>query len=142
MTLNELRHQVLTLDLPRSDYLVFGSAPLLVHRLISQINDVDIVLRGITWDRFQGLEPKPAKYGDTVILLGDIELYSGWMGMNIDDLFARSTLIDGVRFASLEDVLKFKRVLNRPKDRAHMKLIESALAAKSSNLKTSESKLW
>ena len=69
---------------------------------------------------------RTAPQGDPVVWLegGAIEIFGGWLGWDIDALIDDAKIIDGLPFARLEDVLAFKRSYGRPKDIAHVRLIE------------------
>ena len=123
------------LDLPTADYAIFGSGPLAVRGLIEEVHDLDVVARGTAWEQAKGLaEVRIAPEGDPVVWLegGTIEVFSGWLGWDIDMLINNAQIIDGLPFARLEDVLAFKLSLGRPKDVAHARLIEGYLRGGSS----------
>ena len=83
-----------------------------------------------SWDRAKRLGPvRTAPEGDPVVRLegGAIEVFGGWLGWDIAALIDEAEIIDGLPFARLEDVLAFKRSYGRPKDRAHVRLIEDYL---------------
>jgi hypothetical protein len=129
VTLTELTARVTNLTLPDKHYLLFGSAPLLALGLVCTINDIDILATSDAWAYAATLaEVRFAAAGDPVIKLADdIDIYGGWLGMDVAALFERSRVIDGFRYASLEDVLAYKRVLNRPKDQQHIQLLKQVL---------------
>ena len=115
------------LGLPARDYAVFGSGPLAVRGLIEEMHDLDVVARGAAWEKAKGLGPvRSAPGGDPVVWLegGAIEVFGGWMGWDIDALIDHAESVEGLPFARLEDVLAFKRSYGRPKDVAHVRLIE------------------
>jgi hypothetical protein len=118
------------LDLPKGDYAVFGSGPLVARGLVGEVRDLGVVARGSAWERTKGLGPvRTAPEGDPVVRLegGVIEVFGGWLGWDIDALIGNAEIIDGLPFARLEDVLAFKRFYGRPKDIAHVRLIEEHL---------------
>jgi hypothetical protein len=118
------------LALPKGDYAVFGSGPLAARGLVGEVRDLDVVARGAAWERAKELGPvRTAPEGDPVVWLegGAIEVYGGWVGWDIDALIDNAEIIDGLPFARLKDVLAFKRSLGRPKDLAHVRLIEEHL---------------
>jgi|SRR3712207_5186704 len=118
------------LDLPRGDHAVFGSGPLAAHGLIGEVRDLDVVARGAAWERAKGLGlVRTAPEGDPVVRLegGAFEIYGGWRGWDLDALIDNAEIVDGLPFARLEDVLAFKHSLGRPKDIAHVRLMEEHL---------------
>ena len=118
------------LELPKGEYAIFGSGPLVARGLLREVHDLDVVARGAAWDRAKRLGPvRTAPEGDPAVQLegGAIEVFGGWLGWDIDALIDDAEIIDGLTFARLEDVLAFKRSYGRPKDRAHVRLIEDYL---------------
>jgi len=124
---------VRALALPPEDYAVFGSAPILAYGLISEVGDIDILATGSAWQAAQKLgTPKVAPGGDRVIQLSsELAIFDGWLGLDVAEILARSSPKDGLPIAQLDDVAAYKRLLNRPKDRAHLKLLEPYLAQRS-----------
>jgi len=122
--IRRLTRLVIDLNLNRSDFVIFGSGPLLAHGLRRNIRDLDVVARGTTWYRVseRGLPATGAISGAPMALFsgGRIHFSPGWISQDwdIDDLIDRAEIIHGLPFAHLTDVLAYKQMLNRPKDRA------------------------
>jgi hypothetical protein len=133
--LRRLSTLVSEIGLDRRDLVVFGSGPLLVHGLRQQIRDLDVVARGRTWERVRqcGAPAVGSLNGAPMATFADgkIEFSGGWVAgdWNVDELIDRAEEIEGLRFARLDDVVRYKRVLDRPKDRADIRAIEQARAA-------------
>jgi predicted nucleotidyltransferase len=126
---NDLTEKLLSLNLPIKDYAVFGSGPLAVRGLIEFSKDIDIVARGKAWEKAQEygtpVETR-ARFGNVVSLFGDkIEIYNAWPNgdWNVDELINTADIIGGIRFVTLQNVLKWKKARNLPKDVLHIKLI-------------------
>ena len=51
MSDHPLIRRLIELDLPRGDWALFGSGPLLMRGWIDAVGDLDIVCRGAAWDR-------------------------------------------------------------------------------------------
>ena len=118
------------LRLPTSDYVIFGSGPLVAHGLLVEARDVDVVARGAAWRLATELGPTLlGAEGDPMVRLegGEIEVFGGWMGWDVDALIDNAESIDGLPFACLQDVLAFKRAYGRPKDLEHVRLLERHL---------------
>jgi hypothetical protein len=47
--------EVKALNLPRGDFAIFGSGPLIVRGIIPASNDLDIICRGEAWDEVQAM---------------------------------------------------------------------------------------
>lgn len=118
------------LGLPAGDYAVFGSGPLAVRGLIGKMRDLDVVARGAAWEEAKRLGPaRSAPGGDPVVWLGggEIEVFGGWLGWDVDAIIDNAETLGGLPFARLEDVLAFKLSYGRPKDLEHVRLIEEHL---------------
>jgi len=122
---------VTELDLDRSDFVIFGSGPMLAHGLRQSVRDLDVVARGNAWRRVseRGIPDAGAISSAPMALFwgGLIQFSPGWISQDwdTDDLITRSELIQiggteliqELPFAQLTDVLAYKQKLDRPKDR-------------------------
>lgn len=130
-----LLEKVKALRFALEDYAVFGSGPLLVHGLVEDINDVDLVARGVARARARSLgSVLVAPKGDPVVRLGDgdIEVFAGWLGMDLEAIIDGAAIMGGLPFAQLEDIRAFKRALGRQKNLGHVLLIEEHLRGRAS----------
>lgn len=127
--------KLLSLKLPTKDYAVVGSGPMFAYGIKSQINDIDIVARGKAWEMVRKLgNPIKSPLGNTIIQIFDGKVEAGitWLPgeCDIDELIDTADVIEGIRFVSLENVLKWKKKMARPKDLKHIKMIEEYLSNK------------
>jgi len=129
--------KLLSLDLPAKDYAVFGSAPMALHGLKSLNNDIDVIARGEAWEKAKEYcfpEESPMRFGNFLKLFeGKIEIYHCWFpkdAWNVDELIDNAEVVDSVRYVRLEDVLKYKKSRNAPKDKADIEVLERYLAKK------------
>lgn len=126
---NPLYTQLLDLDLPQGDYAVFGSGPMFAHDLLESPNDIDLIARGMAWDRLKeiaetfGVQESPHHLS---LFGGKIEAFTMWKpgDWDADELIDSAECIDGVPFVQLHLVLRWKRRINRPKDTLHCRIIE------------------
>ena len=120
--------KVRELALPVGDWVVHGSGPLVMHWLLDDVNDLDILARGAAWRAALDLGvPEPGRQ-DLVIRCGpDVEVWSGWLEDDVDELIDSAELMDGVPVVPLAAVLAFKERVNRPKDRPHIVLLREHL---------------
>ncbi|MFA6603481.1 MAG: hypothetical protein WCT10_01410 [Patescibacteria group bacterium] len=129
---NPLVCRLLELELPTADFAVFGSGPMMA-RGWRDSRDLDIVARGAAWDKARqvGVESFTAD-GAVKYVIGPIEVFDSWAPgqWDVNELIDGAELIDGVRFVSLENVIKWKRLMGRPKDLEDIKLIEDRLQPK------------
>ena len=127
-----------TLGMDRDHFVIFGSGPLLVHGIRSRIGDLDIVARGPAWERACAIGEWTVGRLDGEAMIhfwgGLIEVSRGWVPgeWDIDRLIDGADLIQGFRFAKLENVLLYKRSLKREKDILDILAIEDYFAASGS----------
>ncbi|MER6959429.1 MULTISPECIES: hypothetical protein [unclassified Streptomyces] len=131
--------QLETLGLANEDFVVAGSVPLFIHGLRDHVTDLDIVTRESGWDhavsraRAQSLSgPVRAPHGNALSLYffgTRIEVLNAWFPSvlgEVDDLIRTAKVVGDINFLTLEDTLKWKRHLNRPKDRQDVRRLEEA----------------
>lgn len=128
MTLDDVIRTIKSLNLPKDSYIVYGSGPLALHK-IRDVGDVDILvtkelkrsLKSSGWDeRHKGPNDNP-------VTNGVVEAHDTWSfcdyNPSVVELLSRADVYDGVMFASLDDVLKWK--LASPTSDKNNKDIES-----------------
>ena len=125
LTWDEVRAAVGGLEVDAADLVLAGSVPLVAHGVIPTVGDVDVVALGPAWEALaaRGVTPRTGEHGDLVLELGDVQVFSGWHGMRADAVAGRAGVVDGVRVASLADVIPYKRRLARPKDLEHLEAL-------------------
>ena len=117
------------LELPVTDYAVFGSGPMIVRGWIEATNDVDGVCRGAAWEKAlsAGAPRRLEEWGvDVVELLdGSLTLGTEWAigDIAVDEVIDSAELIDDVPYARLVYVVRYKRAMLRPKDLEHLAII-------------------
>ena len=133
------------LNLPKDKIIVAGSAPLYAYGILHDDSptDLDVIVKNrMTWhparllgqmesvrsQGFHGDRPESMliKYDCNDDGREEIEFTQSWpmAGRDFTALFNDSIMIDGVRYMSLRDVIVTKRVLDRPKDREHLRLVK------------------
>ncbi len=117
------------MNLPKNSYVVFGSCPLAIAG-IREANDIDLLvspelfsdLRKSGWKE---LEKSPA---DRPLVHDVFEAHENWnftpYQPTLEHLLSSATTIDGIPFASIEEVRKWKVTSGRPKDLADIELID------------------
>jgi hypothetical protein len=129
--------EVRALAFPAGHFVLFGSAPLLVRGIVPATGDIDVLTRGPAWDLARNLAPvvRLAPYDVEVVRLleGRIEIGTVWgIGeVDVDRLIDDAELIGGLPFARLADVRAYKELADRPKDRAHLRLLDEWEAGRS-----------
>jgi hypothetical protein len=141
---NKLIQELQTLSLPTEDFAIFGNAPMAANGLMdfSKVSDLDVIARGSAWEKAKSqssIPPKETdlKFGDFLGFFPndnefDIQIYTGWPhgNWNIDELIDNADVIDGLRFVKLENVLKWKKTRNRPKDAEQIIILEEYFRGK------------
>ena len=129
--LSRLLGEVRALGLPAGNFMLFGSAPLLVRGIVPPTGDVDVLARGPAWEAARALGPtvRLPHYGVDVVRLldGRIEIGTVWGigNVDVDDLIDSAEDIDGLPFAGLAHVRAYKELAGRPKDRKHLRLLDA-----------------
>ena len=129
---NTLIQLLLSLNLEKDDFSVFGSGPMFGHGLIELTNDLDIIARGKAWEqakKFGGISTENGTEKTIKLFNKRIEIGNYFYPGNFDtnELIDTSNIIEEIRFVRLENVLTYKKILNRPKDIIHIKIIEKYL---------------
>jgi hypothetical protein len=121
-----------SIDLPPGDFAVFGSGPLIIRGIIEATNDLDVISRGAAWDHAcqVGAVAFVPEYGVDIVtcLEGAITVGRSWGygTFDIDQLIDTAEIIEGLPFVRIEHVIAYKRIADRAKDRAHLRLLEEA----------------
>ncbi len=132
-----LIQKIKALDLPIGKYIVFGSSVMEVHG-IRKAKDIDLIvdkdvyreLKNRGWKRywfFKRVLTCKALKKDGNEAFSHIKWKTYQVGN--DELFKKAEIIDGVPFMEINEYLRYKRCLPRPKDKADVKLIEAYLAS-------------
>lgn len=128
--------EVKKLNLPLGSYVVFGSGPMVVHGL-REPKDIDLLVTPEIYDKLktEGWEEKEMRSGSSVLSNGVYEVYKDWnflfmSNYNPDpqEVIKNAEIVNGVPFAQLEEVKRWKQVFGREKDLADIKLIDEFLA--------------
>lgn len=127
--LRELRR----LELDPEHFVIFGSAPLLVHGLRSDVQDLDVLARDSAWDKVaSGTRTRGSETGDPLrgFFGGRIQFSERWISgdYDTDALIDGAEIMDGLPFARLEEVLRYKEKLNRPKDQDDIEALRKHLS--------------
>lgn len=129
--------QVKALKFPPGQYIVVGSGIMAMHGL-KEANDIDLVVSPEIFEssKNEGWESVPYTYPDKLgkfyLQKADIELYldvnhGELFRPSLEELLERAEVFSEIPFLSLNDLLKFKKSYNRPKDLNDVRLIEKFL---------------
>lgn len=127
MTKNEIILKVKTLNLPPDSYVVFGSCPMALVGL-REARDIDLVVSPEVFARLKTAGWKVVKKdGKDDWLARDVFEAHNERDF-LQTLLSSATMADGVPFASLQNLKKWKQDFGREKDLADIKLIDGYLA--------------
>src|SRR3989344_3879258 len=129
MTKKEIISEVKALNLPENSYVVFGSCPLTMAG-IREAKDIDLLVSKEVYALLKERGWKENYKGPNDIPLSHdvFEAHDNWdfskYSPTLEHLLASADIIENIPFASLEEVLKWKRASGLPKHLADAELIE------------------
>jgi hypothetical protein len=115
------------LKLPPGSFVVVGSGPLAALGL-RQANDIDLLVSRTVYARLKSAGWKEHIYPstqDTGLAHGDFEVVTSWHGTKLEDLVDSAVWLDGIAFAHLREVTKWKAKMAREKDLKDLQLIQA-----------------
>lgn len=121
----------------RDGVVVFGSAPLVLAGMRATARDLDLFASATTFADLValGFELRDESRGVVCVrLAAQVSVYKTWPGAVFSKVYARAAPCPGslgLRVASLEHVLAYKRVRNAEKDAADILLLQEHFAAAS-----------
>jgi hypothetical protein len=126
--------ELAALELPAGDFAVAGSGVLFAHGLITDPRDLDVLTRGLAWERVTGLaapRPMPLTPGSAVVS-GRLEFVDRWFSdvWAVDELIDGADVLHGFRFVRLDVIRATKVMLGRPRDLEHMALMDEKVREK------------
>ena len=134
---NELFKKLFSLNLSIDEYVIFGSGVMFAigARALSELDDLDIFVNEDGWNKVKNLSTIIHDDGwdcEHIYLFDKrFEIYNGWGPgeYDIEDMVENALRIGDIPFASIEDVIRWKKELGRAKDLKHIDMIESHLKA-------------
>jgi hypothetical protein len=142
MTAQEIIAKVKELNWPEGSYVVFGSCPMALAG-IREANDIDFLvskelfaeLKTQGWKQIYKTPNDQPLTKDSFEARGVLEVHDNWnfslYNPTLEHLLASATLADGVSFAALKEVRKWKAAAGRPKDLKDVELIDEYLKKQS-----------
>ena len=125
---NELKE----LNLPKNEYVILGSGPLVIRGLRGNNHDIDILVTKKLWNKL--IKEYPVKIKEVkdkkreFMKVGNISISYPWDDSNLlKNVFETADVVEGYKFASLEDMKLWKSYIGRDKDIEDVKLIEQYL---------------
>jgi hypothetical protein len=128
MTIAEIKNKLTSLGISSTEPIIVGSG-ILDMLGIRPSNDVDLLISKETFYKIagHGHEILQRPDGSEKIEVDDIELMHDWYGKKVSDAAIKTTVIDGIKFMSIEEVCRWKALLDRSKDQVDILLIDKCL---------------
>lgn len=128
MTIAEIKNKLTSLGVSGTELIIVGSG-ILDLLGIRPNNDIDLLISKETFYKIagHGHEILQRPDGSEKIEVDDIELMHDWYGKKVSDAAIKTTVIDGIKFMSIEEVHRWKALLDRSKDQADILLIDKYL---------------
>ena len=139
MQINKVKYlkELEKLNLPEGEYALWGSAPLVIAGL-KESKDLDVLVSSKLWKQLAKEYPvKTFEAGNQLgeyITIGNIDFVNHIIGFSIEEcenMIKEASLIDRYRIVSLENIIKWKRILGREKDVLDIAIIEEYLKQES-----------
>lgn len=130
MKKNEVIEKVKSLNFSKDSYVVYGSAPFAILG-IREVNDIDLLVSEELYEELKKKGWKKVYKGpkDEPLTYDIFEAHPNWdfspYAPTLSELLSRAIDVEGISFASLEDVRKWKEASGRPKDLSDLNLIEN-----------------
>ena len=132
MTGKEIIEKVKALNLPPTSYVVDGSCPMAIAGL-RESNDIDLLVSKELFEQLKerGWREHEKGPNDKPLVHDVFEAHSQWdfspYIFTLPQLQATATIVDGIPFASLQEVRNWKAATARPKDNKDIELIDAYL---------------
>jgi hypothetical protein len=136
----EIIKLLLSLNLPNDKYTIFGSGTMFAHgiRHWDECTDLDIVAIDEAWDMVKINSQNIIEYDKEwdcehiTLFDGKIEIWNGWgpCRYNLKKLIARSEKIEGINFVSIPDLICWKLLRGKEKDKIHLEMIKEYILNK------------
>lgn len=133
MTKKDIITKVKALKLPKDSYIVFGSCPLAIAG-IREVNDIDLLVSPEVYKKLRSEGWRKVYKGpnDRPLTFGSFEAHDSWnfssqYNPTLKNLLSTALEIEGIPFASLREVRKWKISSGRPKDLVDIELIDRYL---------------
>ncbi len=128
MTIAEIKNKLTSLGISSTEPIIVGSG-ILDMLGIRPSNDIDLLISKETFYKIadHGHEILQRPDGSEKIEVDNVELMYDWYGKKVSDTVIKTTVIDGIKFMSIEEVRRWKALLDRSKDQADILLIDKYL---------------
>lgn len=116
------------LNIPKDDFVIYGSAPMVLRGLKEKNNDLDVLVRDSLWDMLSVKYPNNVK-GDYIDINGVSFTHTdkNFLG-NIDEVIKNSDIIDGYHILSILETKRWKEKVGGERHLADARIIDEYLA--------------
>ena len=129
MKIKKLRHidALEALNVPKSDMVIYGSAPLVLRGLKGKNEDLDVLVKEDLWNKLKVDYPNNIN-GDYIDIDGVSFTYRSTDFFEpMDNIMQKSDIIDGYHVMNLEETVKWKEKVGTEKHLEDANLIKSYL---------------
>lgn len=138
MDLNKIKYldELEKIGLSKEDYIIWGSAPLIIRGLKETSDDLDILIRKEVWNKLKEKYPTENRQVGNIenefIVINNIDITYRVVGLweEIDELFLKADKKNGYYIFSLEDTITWKMGTGREKDLKDIEKISRYLSYK------------
>lgn len=120
--------RLVELGLPVGDWALTGSGPLLLRGWIDDVGDLDVISRGSAWEIAE-------RHGQFTTLANGVQIIEigprvtvgrtwPYGDATVDEMIDTAEMVRGVPCVHLDHIVTYKQILDRPKDREHLSIIE------------------
>ena len=116
------------LNIPKEDFVIYGSAPMVLRGLKEKNNDLDVLVRDSLWDKLSVKYPNNVN-GDYIDINGVSFTHTdkNFLG-DIDEVIKNSDIIDGYHILSILETKRWKETAGGERHLADVKKIDEYLA--------------
>ncbi len=115
------------LNIPKEDFVIYGSAPMVLRGLKEKNNDLDVLVRDSLWDKLSVKYPNNVN-GDYIDINGVSFTHTdkNFLG-DIDEVIKNSDIIDGYHILSILETKRWKEKVGGERHLADVKKIDEYL---------------
>lgn len=118
------------LNISKDDFVIYGSAPMVLRGLKEKNNDLDVLVRDSLWDKLCVKYPDNVN-GDYIDINGVsfTRTSKGFLG-DIDEVICKSDVIDGYNILSILETKNWKEKVGGERHLADARIIDEYLEKK------------
>ncbi len=116
------------LNIPKDDFVIYGSAPMVIRGLKEKNNDLDVLVKDIVWEKLSVKYPNNIN-GDYIDINGISFTHTdmNFLG-DMNEVIKKSEIIDGFHILSLSETKRWKEKVGGEKHLKDAKIIGEYLS--------------